>query len=521
MKKKITVVTENNERREREISYIPFRYIAAILLVVLETLAVLAVMTALTIYLPYFYVAVALTQIAVAMAIVNGSDNPDYKLPWLFFVLLIPIVGFMLYFMFYSRKLSKKQEKRLKTLTRQRTAKEDGEELAAIREQDLLAYSQAVMLNSLSGSHAYGNADIRYYPLGEDLFAAMVEDLEKAEKFVFMEYFIVENGLFWDTILEILKRKAADGVEVRFVYDDVGCMMTLPGNYDKQLKKYGIKAVPFAKLRGQANNEFNNRSHRKITVIDGKTAFTGGVNLADEYINRVVKHGHWKDVGIRLQGEAVNELTRLFLIDYNLNDRKNEDDFSEYYGGGGCAQEGFCIPFGDGPKPVYERQVSKSVILNLLNHAKRYVYITTPYLIIDSELEQTLENAAIRGVDVRVVTPHIPDQKLVFLMTRSYYGRLIDAGVKIYEYERGFIHAKTYLCDDETAMVGTVNMDYRSLVHHFENGVWIYRHKVIGAIKKDFLDTQEKSIRMERSALKETVFQRFVRAAVKIFSPLF
>lgn len=520
MKKKIKVI-QNNKQVEREVNYIPFRYIVAIMLVVIETLAVIAVVTLLTIYIPYFYIAVVVTQFAVALAIINRNDNPDYKLPWLFFVMLIPIVGFMLYFMFYSRKLSKKQVKRLERLTSRRVETDDTNALADVKAHDEVVGSQAVMLSELSDSHVYSDTDIKYFPLGEELFAAMVEDLKKAEKFIFMEYFIIEDGLFWNTVLGILKDKAAQGVEVRVVYDDIGCMMTLPGNYYKQLIKQGIKAAPFSRLRGQADNEFNNRSHRKITVIDGKIGYTGGVNIADEYINRVRKFGHWKDVGIRLYGEAVNELTRLFLIDYGLNDKKADDDFTDYYAFEKAEQDGYCIPFGDGPKPIYRRQVSKSAILNMLNQAKRYVYITTPYLIIDSELIEALENAAIRGIDVRLITPHVPDKKLVFLMTRSHYARLINVGVKIYEYESGFIHAKTYLSDDETAIVGTVNMDYRSLVHHFENGVWIYKHRVIDDIKKDFLDTQSKSIRFEKDMVKENLFQRVVRAFVKVVSPLF
>lgn len=520
MKKKI-IVNENNKQVEREVNYIPFRYIVAILLVVLETAAVIALMSLLTIYIPYFYIAVVVTQIGVAIAIINRNDNPDYKLPWLFFVLLIPIIGFMLYFMFYSRKLDKKQIKRLSALTRQHIEKDVTVYLTQISAQDEIIASQAVMLEKLSDSHIYGNTDIKYFPLGEQMFVAMVEDLKKAEKFIFMEYFIIEGGLFWNTILEILKEKAANGVEVRVVYDDIGCMMTLPGNYYKRLQKYGIKAVPFARLRGQANNEFNNRSHRKITVVDGKIGYTGGVNIADEYINHIEKHGHWKDVGLRLRGEAVNELIRLFLIDYGLNDKKADDNFAEYYGFENVCQSGYCIPFGDGPKPIYSRQVAKAVILNMLNQATRYIYITTPYLIIDSELTQALENAAIRGIDVRMITPHIPDKKLVFMMTRSHYGELMKAGVKIYEYERGFVHAKTYFSDDKTAMVGTVNMDYRSLVHHFENGVWMYDHAVISDIKRDFLDTQSKSIEFEQSMLKENLWHRFIRAMVKVFSPLF
>ncbi|MDE6585140.1 MAG: PLDc N-terminal domain-containing protein [Clostridia bacterium] len=302
MKKKI-IVNEYNKQVEREINYIPFRYIVAIFLVAIETLAVIAVMSFITIYVPYFYFAVVLTQFGVAISIINRKDNPDYKLPWLFFVMLIPIVGFMLYFMFYSRKLNKKQIKRLERLIKQRVSKDDTAELSKVCSENEIVGSQAVMLNKLSDSHIYGKTDIRYFPLGEELFAAMVEDLKSAERFIFMEYFIIEGGLFWNTILEILKEKAKSGVEVRVVYDDIGCMMTLPGNYHKQLKKFGIKAVPFARLRGQANNEFNNRSHRKITVIDGKVGYTGGVNIADEYINRIERFGHWKDVGLRLQGE--------------------------------------------------------------------------------------------------------------------------------------------------------------------------------------------------------------------------
>lgn len=248
MKKKI-IVNENDKQVEREVNYIPFRYIVAIFFVVLETADVIAVMSLLTIYIPYFYIAVVVTQIGVAIAIINRNDNPDYKLPWLFFVLLIPIIGFMLYFMFYSRKLNKKQVKRIDTLTKQQIKKDDKQEFAEVSAEDEMIASQAVMLGKLSDSHIYGNTDIRYFPLGEQMFVAMVEDLKKAEKFILMEYFIIEGGLFWNTILEILKAKAASGVEVRVVYDDIGCMMTLPGNYFKRPAKFGIKAVPLAHLR--------------------------------------------------------------------------------------------------------------------------------------------------------------------------------------------------------------------------------------------------------------------------------
>lgn len=520
MKKKIEY-TANGKRKEKTYNYIPIRYIIALLLIFLEIAAVIAVMSLLTIYIPYFVIPVLLTQLAVAIAIINSDDNPDYKVPWLFFVLLIPIIGFMCYFMLYSRQLSKKQVKKLRALQSETTGKDDTAELSELKESSPLAYSQAAAIGKLAATHLYRNTDIKYYPLGEDLFADILEDLRGAQQFIFMEYFIIEDGLFWGSLLEVLKEKAAAGVEVRVVYDDIGCMLTLPGNYHKQLEKFGIKCVPFAKLKGQANNEFNNRSHRKITVIDGKIGYTGGINLADEYINHIEKHGHWKDVGIRLEGEAVQELTKTFLTDYVLNAKGEQYDFTPYYRNYKVPNGGWCVPFGDGPKPVYSRQVSKTAILNMLFQAERYVYITTPYLIIDNELVQALEDAAIRGVDVRIITPGIPDKALIFMITRSYYFRLMDAGVKIYEYTPGFIHAKTYIADGKVVVVGTINLDYRSLVHHFENGVWMYGHEVIADIERDFLSTLGTSEKIEKDTLKDTALRRFARALIKVFTPLF
>lgn len=321
--------------------------------------------------------------------------------------------------------------------------------------------------------------------------------------------------------MQILKEKAKQGVEIKVAYDDIGCMLTLPGNYSKILKSYGIEATPFSRLRGSADSEFNNRNHRKITVIDGVVGYTGGINIADEYINEYEKYGHWKDVGIRLEGEAVWELTKLFLIDFGINVKtmpKIENDI--YPEVSNVKEEGYVVPFGDGPKPLYERRVGKSVIQNLLNTVTKYVYITTPYLIIDNDLCVSIENAALRGVDVRIIVPHIPDKKIVFNMTRSFYKRLMSAGVKIYEYEPGFIHAKTYIADDKYAMVGTINLDYRSLVHHFENGVWMYNCECIKDLKNDIEDTLSKSIEIVPNILKTNVFNRFFRALVRIFAPM-
>ena len=505
---------------EREVNYIPVRFILAIALAVLETLTIVAIVIALCYYVPYFYLAVFVTEIACVIKIIASNDNPDYKIPWLLVVLVVPIAGFMLYFLFYDRKLKKKYIKRLAHLKEIGHKPEDAALFAKLKEESPAVHSQAKMLCRIGETHLYSDTKQEYFPLGEDMLGPLLEDLKNAEKFIFMEYFIIEEGTFWNSILDILKEKAAQGVEVKVVYDDIGCMMTLPGDYARQLRKLGIEAYPFSALKGNADSEFNNRSHRKITVIDGKIGYTGGINLADEYINEVVRFGHWKDTGIRLEGEAVKELTNLFLIDYGLNTFRSFEPQQDYFPEYSREAEGYVIPFGDGPAPIYKREVGKSVIQNMLNQANRYVYMMSPYLIVDNELRQAIEDAALRGVHVKLILPHIPDKKLVYEMARSHYQRLLDAGVEIYEYEPGFVHAKVYLADDEYAMVGTINLDYRSLVHNFENGVWMYRCDCLKDIRRDFEDTLEKCICIDETKIKWSLRQRFVRSVVKVFTPM-
>lgn len=497
MKKKV-IYYENQKRCEKYVDYIPFRYIIAIILTLLETLIMIGIVILLCIFIPFFYIAVLATQMFCTIHIIVSNDNPDYKLPWLLFVLILPIIGFMLYFIFYSRKLSARYTKKLKKIDSSGYVKSDEMEFKMLEEENEYAYSQASMLAKISGGHLFTNTKQLYFKSGEEMHKRLIEDLKKAQSFIFMEYFIIEEGVFWNSLLEILKEKAQNNVDVRIVYDDIGCMMTLPGNYAKQLKKYKIKATPFSILKGNANNEFNNRSHRKITVIDGLIGYTGGVNLADEYINVKQKHGHWKDIGIRLEGQGVYELTRLFLADYALNYKNGEkEDYEVFYPEAfPNYTAGYLIPFGDGPKPIYKHRIGKIIIQSMLNLATKEVYITTPYLIIDNELCMSIENAALRGVNVKIVVPHIPDKKMVFMMTKSFYPRLIEAGVEIYEYEPGFIHAKSYIVDAKYAMIGTINLDYRSLVHHFENGIWMYNCPAIVDMHKDVSEVIGKSIRV-------------------------
>lgn len=520
MKRKIKISLGNNKTEERVINYIPVRYIIAFMITILEVLGIIAIMLALCMFVPYFYIAVGITTFAVELKIIASDDNPDYKIPWMLFVLVIPVAGLMLYFIFGSRKLKKKYIKRLNDLKNLSYKNDDTPVLNQLEKENPIASSQARLLMNIADSHLFTNTRQTYFSSGEEYYAALLNDLRKATKFIYLEYFIIEEGKFWNSILDILKEKAKEGLDIKVTFDDIGCMSTLSGNYAKQLKKYKIEATPFSRMKGQADNEFNNRNHRKITVIDGIIGYTGGINIADEYINEIERFKHWKDTGIRLEGQAVWELTKLFLIDFGINIKTPLNLPKNLYPTTEINEDGFVIPFGDGPKPLYERRVGKTIIQNMLATATKFVYITTPYLIIDNELCTSIENAALRGIDVRIIVPHIPDKKIVFNMTRSYYKRLMQCGVKIYEYKPGFIHAKSYLCDDKYAIIGTINLDYRSLVHHFENAVWLYNCSCIADLKSDITATIDKSIEITKKSLKTNHINRFFRAIVRIFAPM-
>lgn len=520
MKRKITYEV-NGKTYKRRARYVPVRFSLTVLIGLACTALVIAGVIALLLYVPYFYIPLIIAHVAVVVHIIASPDNPDFKIPWLVLILCLPVIGFMLYYMFAQRKLRKKFVKRLNALQGISYGHDDGECFKKLEEENPAALSQAKSLCTIASAHAFLGTEQKYFSSGEEMFAAMCKDLKRAEKFIFLEYFIIEEGVFWTTVLEILKEKAAAGVEVRVVYDDIGCMKTLHGDYVRTLKKAGIKATVFSRLKGKADSEFNNRSHRKITVIDGKIGYTGGVNLADEYINEVERFGHWKDGGVRLEGKAVYEITKLFLTDYYINVKKPDAPQNEYFPD--CVRsdtDGVVIPFGDGPRPIYERPVGKTVIQNLLHCATDYVYITTPYLIIDNELCSDIENTALRGVKVKIIVPHIPDKKIIFAMTRTYYPRLLKAGVEIYEYKQGFIHLKSYLADGKCGMLGTINLDYRSLVHHFENGVWLYGCDCLKDLETDIEKTLEKCVKIQSDTLKNNFWSRAFCSLIKIFAPL-
>lgn len=394
--------------------------------------------------------------------------------------------------------------------------------LDEIRPQSEAAANQSIYIYNSSYYPLYHNMVSEYLPSGEIKFKRMVDELKKAEHFIFLEYFIIEEGEMWNTILAILKEKAKQGIDVRIIYDDAGCMKTLPYGYDKKLAEAGIKCCVFEPMLPILTPRLNNRDHRKITVIDGITAFTGGINLADEYINAIEKYGHWKDSAIMLKGEAVWSLTVMFLSTwgYLIGVEDHLDQFHNYHSiKEKVITDGYVQPFAD--SPLDDELVGETVYLNLINKANRYVYITTPYLIIDHEIVTALTSAAKGGIDVRIITPHHPDKWYVHAVTRSYYKILTECGVKIYEYTPGFMHSKTFVVDDEYAVVGTINMDYRSLYLHFECGVWMYRCRCISDIKNDFLNTLTSCGEITAADTEATKWYKALAGSIlRVFAPL-
>ena len=459
--------------------------------------------------------------IGTILTIVNRNMPPESKVTWILFA-VVPVFGFLLYLMIGERRLSKKEIQQLEKMDSMKFREDNSYELRVqLKQENKSAFGIVKSLLSMDhNADVYDGTASQYFPLGEEMFEAMLDDLRSAKKFIFLEFYIIDPGLMWNRILEILVDKVQQGVEVKLLYDDIGCMATLPGDYTKRLRKMGIDAHKFNKVIPRMTVAYNNRDHRKILVVDGQVGYTGGINLADEYINHIVRFGHWKDGGVRLEGGAVKALTRLFLMNWYIN-RGEITDFDRYHFDSQRVEgKGLYIPYGSGPKPIYKEQVGKAVYQNIINQAIDYVYITTPYLIIDYDLTEDIKNAAMRGVDVRIVTPFIPDKKLIQIVTRGAYPDLLEAGVKIYEYTPGFIHSKNVISDDELAVVGTINFDYRSLVHHYENAVLMYQTETIADIKQDFEDLFDISKEISLETLQNSWYQRLLKEIMQLFAPL-
>ena len=460
-----------------------------------------------------------------ALHAANRDMVPETKIPWILCIVIFNVFGVAIYAVFSSHRPNKRMQKKALMLSGRAAPFEKSDVAPERFAQEAHRFSDVgeALLAVNPSACVYDGTKTEYFPVGEDFRDRLLADLERAEKYIFMEYFIIKKGEFWNAVLDVLARKVQQGVEVRFMYDDIGCMGRVHLAYHRKIQKMGIKCVKFNPFVPVVTNVHNNRDHRKITVIDGKIGYTGGINLADEYVNIDSPFGHWKDTAVRLEGEGVKGLLLMFLKLYNLATRGEGEDFAPYIPEtyGRFEGEGFVQPYGGGPRPVYPRSVCEDVYINIINAARDYLWIMTPYLIIDYRMREALILAAERGVDVRLITPHIPDKKIAFALTRSNYLALIRGGVKIYEYTPGFVHAKGFLADDKVGVVGTVNLDYRSFIHHYENAVLMYRTKSLVSMREDFEKTFAVSRRQTPEDAKKNVVWRWVCEIAKLFAPLF
>lgn len=436
----------------------------------------------------------SLLALLVVLRIYGMHTNAAFKMPWIILILVFPVFGLCIFFLFGRSNLTKGMRKRFERLDQKLDEKlqQDPQVLKHLEERDFAIANQARYIERYAKFPVWQNTDVVFFKEASDGFEAQLEDLKKAEKFIFMEYHAIEEAQAFHRLEEVLSDRAKAGVDVRIVYDDIGSVGFINTDFIKRMEKLGIQCRVFNRVIPVINVFMNNRDHRKITVIDGKVGFTGGYNLADEYFNLVHPYGRWKDTGIRLEGDAVQNLTVTFLEMWNAI-KETDTEFDQYlpvydYK---AKENGFVQPYAD--SPLDGESVGENVYMNLIKNAKHSIYFTTPYLIITDEMARELSLAAKRGVDVRIITPGIPDKKLIYHMTRSYYAGLVKNGVRIYEYTPGFIHAKQCICDGEAATVGTINLDYRSLYLHFENGVYLYGYDCIQEIKTDFDETFEAS----------------------------
>lgn len=465
-----------------------------------------------------------LVAAVVLIFIINEDEPAEFKLTWSFIVILMPIVGVMIYLFNKSNwgMFTLKQKVREESLCSKGMIKISEGTKEALETQDLSFRRFSDYLYKHCDFPTYHNTKVTYYDIGEEILKALCEELKKAEKFILIEYFIISKGEIWDEVFEILKEKSSQGVEIKIMYDGLCSLTNLPYKYPKELKKYGIDAKMFAPIIPFLSTTQNNRDHRKIVVIDGKCAFTGGVNIADEYANKLERFGHWKDVGIKLEGRAVMSMTRMFIQNWNLYGNI-EVDYEKYldesYHLEHFEHNGFVVPYCD--EPTDRKYVGKTVYEDIINNAVNYLYVMTPYFIVDGEFLNSLRYAAKRGVDVRIILPHIPDKKAAFAIARSFYPLLLEAGVKVYEYTPGFVHAKVMVADDREATVGSVNMDYRSFYHHFENGVYMYDTSVTEDIKADCINTIKQCIEVDIKYYKSiNAFSRAIGRCLRLFAPL-
>ena len=509
-------------RKKGLLSLVFSRFSIIAILILLQVFIYVFIYGWLSYYLPFFSVFMVIFTVVMIFYLFNNSMDYSAKLTWMLVIAVFQIPGAIFLLFTQTNVGYRKIAKRENALIRHtRSAIPQSQKVLDELEKDGSGTDDLVRYLNRSGCFpVYDNTEVTYFSIGEDKFDAMLKELAAAEKFIFMEYFIVEEGYMWGKILEILVEKAAQGVEVRMMYDGMCEMSTIPPDYFKLLQEKGIKAKAFSPIKPLLSSHYNYRDHRKILVIDGEVAFNGGVNLADEYINRIERFGHWKDTAVMLKGDAVKSFTLMFLQMWNITEK--DAQFDQWLVDNQKAPEhpsGYVIPYGD--SPLDSKKVGAAVYTDIINRANDYVHIMTPYLILDGELEGAIKYAAERGVEVRIILPGIPDKKTAYALAKSHYRRLISSGVEIYEYTPGFVHAKVFVSDGWKATVGTINLDYRSLYHHFECATYLYKTDCIPAIEADFQDTLTKCRKVTFKSIKEEKLSyKIMGALLKLIAPL-
>lgn len=454
--------------------------------------------------------------------LVAKRDESSYKLLWVMVIVAMPVFGAMLYLMLGNKNTGKKLKRKLEQSAQELGTIRNEESAACIAEIKVEDLRLGQTLEHISGSTGFPilkNGTSKYYPFGEDMFRDMCKDLRSAKKYVYVEYFIIQSGKFWDSLTEIMAQKVEEGVDVRVMYDDLGSIGTYSVSNIVALSKKGIKCIPFNPFLF-VKSQLNNRDHRKIMVIDGEIAYSGGVNLADEYINEVQKFGRWKDIGFRITGEAVQSYAYMFAEFWNAfsGDKIERAAIAAAETAEIQPENGYILPYYD--SPMREEHTSNEFFTEILSFATEYVWFYTPYLILGDALFDAFIRAAKRGVDVRIIMPGIPDKKMVFRMSRSYYEDLMKAGVKVYEYQPGFVHAKALVADDKIAGIGTVNLDYRSLFLHFECNSVFYKADIVEALKQDYLATEQESVQRTLRDVKKGPLYRLGDHFLRVIAPL-
>jgi len=470
------------------------------------------------------WITIGFTVLAVIMAlyIIWRDYNPAYKIGWILLICLFPILGVALYAVFGNKRPAKSLKRRLDPQeTLHREDLKQVEDLRALESGYKRLYNTVSYVADKGPYPAWKHTTTRYYDVADEMFENIIEDLESAEHFIFMEYFIISKGWLWDRIFEVLKQKAAEGVDVRVLYDDIGSMNKMPRRFAATLKEAGIHVMSFNTMKPFLSLVYNNRDHRKILVVDGYIGYTGGANIGDEYVNHIVRFGHWKDCGIRMYGEAVWNCTVMFLNMWNAF-KKTDVEYDIFkphvWHPDSFPNDGIVQPYSD--TPLDDENLGENIYLEIINQSEDYLFIYTPYLIIDNEMETALTLAAKRGVDVRIVTPGIPDKHIVYSISRSYYNNLLKAGVRIYEYSPGFIHAKNFVSDDRIGVVGTINVDYRSLFLHFECATLLIENSAIQDIRNDCIQTISRSREITEQLYKKHFIYSLFGAILRVLSPL-